>query len=154
MLQRCSGGSAKCSKVLLLCGCRQRTSCLRYNSCTKGSKNCWRKVGRIQHPKWRPEKFVVHVLSAHLSAATKLPSLCPKRVVCYHGTSKCSMGSAQQSAAISKVWPNPKGRKVACQTAAQSHSLGLAKCCRSSRGTESHQGDESTVPHACAGIGR
>ena len=27
---------------------------------------------------WLPEKFVVHVLSAHLSAATKLPSLCPK----------------------------------------------------------------------------
>ena len=62
----------------------------------KARRNCWRKVGRIQHPKWRPEKFVVHVLSAHLSAATKLPSLCPKSVVCYHD------GPTQKS----EKWPS------------------------------------------------
>ena len=42
---------------------------------------------------------------------------CAKSVLCFHGTSKYSMGSAHQSAAISKVWPNLKRRKVAIKVA-------------------------------------
>ena len=92
-----------------------------------------RKVGRIQHPKWRSTKSSWCSYRRPIEVQRQSCHRCVKSGVCFHGTSKCSMGSAQQSAAISKVWPNPKGRKVACQTAAQSHSLGLAKCCRSSR---------------------
>ena len=72
----------------------------------------WRKVGRIQHPKWRSTKSSWCSYRRPIEVQRQSCHRCVKSGVCFHGTSKCSMGSAQQSAAISKVSPNPKRRKV------------------------------------------
>ena len=71
-----------------------------------------RKVGRIQHPKWRSTKSSWCSYRRPIEVQRQSCHRCAKSGVCFLGTSKCSMGSAQQSAAISKVWPNPKRQKV------------------------------------------
>ena len=83
------------------------------------------KAERIQHPKLpAKEKFVVHVVSAHLSAATKL-----------HRCAKCRVS---RHIKVQRPADHALCQKLHLQKV---HNLGRAKCCQTAQGTKSHVGD-------------
>ena len=81
----------------------------------------WRKVGRIQHPKWRSTKSSWCSYRRPIEVQRQSCHRCVKNGVCFHGTSKCSMGSAQQSSRyIGMLHPKVPSALGCCNSCLQS----------------------------------